>query len=422
MSFIETSTGLKLLGNYLKQFKPSSRKVVKSDISNFFRENPGDILEISDNNISAYFSSLNASQKSIARKISVLKRFFSYLEKKIKGFTNPISNKYGSQLKYQGYYYQSERFQKDLIKWEQNTIVRSETIDTYKMHIISFFRWHKDTPRAITFEKMQQYIKWIKSKYSASTVCLKYTSLNSFLKYHLGSRAKDIMSFRRLKLVPPKKDKGYYDVLQESEIQQLLSQPDESAIGIRDSLIMHLLCVYGLRANEVCKITYGDLERHRVKGQQKLWIRDRKGRAGKRAETAIILNGKSLRALDDWLEESDINVYDDAPLFHQFIWDFQKSDIVPDKKRISEKLHLTVRTIETIVEKYVRQAGLRSNFTISPHALRHSALTLLAKSGVDLVDLKYLAGHQDVSTTMIYIHSVQSYDDHVGMYHPLNKE
>jgi site-specific recombinase XerD len=69
----------------------------------------------------------------------------------------------------------------------------------------------------------------------------------------------------------------------------------------------------------------------------------------------------------------------------------------------------------------VIQSGLKSQFKISPHALRHSALTLLAKSGVELIDLKYLAGHQDISTTMIYIHSVQTYEDHVGMYHPLNK-
>ncbi|KPA09126.1 integrase family protein, partial [Candidatus Magnetomorum sp. HK-1] len=47
---------------------------------------------------------------------------------------------------------------------------------------------------------------------------------------------------------------------------------------------------------------------------------------------------------------------------------------------------------------------------------------LLAKEGVQLIDLKYLAGHQNISTTMIYIHSVQSYNDHVGMYHPLNKD
>jgi site-specific recombinase XerD len=61
-----------------------------------------------------------------------------------------------------------------------------------------------------------------------------------------------------------------------------------------------------------------------------------------------------------------------------------------------------------------------SNQVTSPHALRHTALTLLAKAGVELIDLKALAGHQDVATTMIYLHSVQSYEDHVGLHNPIN--
>jgi len=92
-----------------------------------------------------------------------------------------------------------------------------------------------------------------------------------------------------------------------------------------------------------------------------------------------------------------------------------------DQDRINKRSPITVRTIEKIIEKYSQSAGIKSSFTISPHALRHSALTLLAKEGVKLIDLKYLAGHQDISTTMIYIHSVQAYDDHVGLYHPLNQ-
>ena len=36
-------------------------------------------------------------------------------------------------------------------------------------------------------------------------------------------------------------------------------------------------------------------------------------------------------------------------------------------------------------------------------------------------DIKKLAAHQDVSTTMIYVHSAQSFDDHVGMKNPINR-
>jgi len=82
-------------------------------------------------------------------------------------------------------------------------------------------------------------------------------------------------------------------------------------------------------------------------------------------------------------------------------------------KRIKNKFPLTVRAMQDIIRRYVNSAKIERKFKISPHALTHSALTLLAKPGVELIDLKYLAGHQNISTTMIYIHSVQSYNDHV---------
>jgi len=422
MNYIETTAGSKLLNQYLRKYKGSSAKVVGSDIRNFFKTYTGEIEDLSENDVALYFSGLNVSQKSIMRKTSILSRFFSFLEKRLSGFKNPIGANYGNQLKYHGNYYASQRFQQDLLNWERSLNVRTGTKLTYKPHIMKFFQWYQDSPKSITLEKLKLYKKFLDERYSDSTTFLKFISIKSFLRYCIGNKVNALMSIRDLNLTPPKKDKGYYNVLQADEIQELLEQPDlNCSMGIRDKSILYLLAIYGLRANEVCKITYGDLERHRIKGQQKLWIRDRKGRIGKRADTAIILNGKALEALDSWMTAANITKHDQKPLFNQFIWDFQKEDIKLDMKRISSNKALTTRAIETIVARYVTQLNLNTRFKVTPHVLRHSALTLLAREGVNLIDLKYLAGHQDVSTTMIYIHSVQSYDDHVGLYHPLNK-
>jgi site-specific recombinase XerD len=405
----------------LKQYKSNSAKVYKSDISRFIDHFDGNINDLTEKDIETYFSNVNASQKARRRKISVLSKFFKYLEKKESSFKSPIVSGYGKQLKYQGVYNQTEKFEYDLNKWEKSLHVRDSTIQTYKYHISQFFKWYQDAPKSITFDKIKQYQKYLEERYKPTTTWLKMVALHSFLKTILGNKASSVIQIKDLNLIPPKKDKGYYNILSDNEMKTLLKAPDDqSKIGARDKAILYFMCGYGLRANEVCKIKFDDFERTRVNNQQKIWIRDRKGRANARSETAIILNGQSLIALDNWLKKSELNEEKGQPIFYQFIYDFQKADVVPYKKLINKKVPLTVRTIENIVQRYVYQTGLESDFKISPHALRHSAFTLLAKSGVELIDLKYLAGHQDISTTMIYIHSVQSYNDHVGLYNPLN--
>ena len=63
---------------------------------------------------------------------------------------------------------------------------------------------------------------------------------------------------------------------------------------------------------------------------------------------------------------------------------------------------LTPRSVERIVEKYARMAGITKH--VSPHTLRHSFATDLLMNGADLRAVQSLLGHADVSTTQIYTH------------------
>jgi len=414
-----------LIESFLSRYKNNSLRVYRSDIKQFFKFYTGDINNINESDIINYRKSIRSSMSdsSLIRKISILNKFFNYIETKSKGFKNPISNKYGDQTKYQTNYLKSNRKVKDFNLWLQSLPVRENTKETYRINVNKFLEWFGGAPRELSKERINEYKNYMKEFYKTSTIWLKFIALNSFIKYELGlQKASELLSFKELMLTPPKKDKGYYQVLQKNELSRLLAQPDTSTlIGKRDSAILWLMCTYGLRANEVCKIRYGDFESFRVKEQQKLWIYDRKGKAGNRANTAIILNGKVLNAVDNWINAVKIQPEKTTPIFNQFIWNKSKRGLVLDYKKIRSKKSLSVRTIQNVVTKYVRRSGIELNFKISPHALRHSALTLLANEGVKLIDLKYLAGHQNISTTMIYIHSVQLYDNHVGLYHPLNK-
>ncbi|MGM0470736.1 MAG: tyrosine-type recombinase/integrase [Bacillota bacterium] len=68
-------------------------------------------------------------------------------------------------------------------------------------------------------------------------------------------------------------------------------------------------------------------------------------------------------------------------------------------RRISE------RTIQKMVKKYAKQAGVRNASKITPHKLRHTFASLLYQRTKDLRILQDLLGHSNISTTQIYTHT-----------------
>lgn len=75
------------------------------------------------------------------------------------------------------------------------------------------------------------------------------------------------------------------------------------------------------------------------------------------------------------------------------------------KKWLFEGQHkeqYSVRSIQQIFKQ-----GCKNNFIIkhvTPHSLRHSRLTHLKEAGVDIYELKDIAGHINIKTTEIYLH------------------
>ena len=136
-----------------------------------------------------------------------------------------------------------------------------------------------------------------------------------------------------------------------------------------------------MRLSELCSINLSN-----IKGDTLTVI----GKGDK--ERTIYLNKASLKAINKYLvvrNEIADKVYpeDKEALF-----------ISGKYRRINK------RTVERIVKKYVNLAGLDDD-KYTPHKLRHTSATLLHKhGGVDVKTLQEILGHENVSTTQIYVH------------------
>ncbi|MCF6147320.1 MAG: tyrosine-type recombinase/integrase [Candidatus Kuenenia sp.] len=425
MSYLDTAKGQKLFGLYLKQYDGGSQRVYRSEIQQFFGSGNYDIQDITKEILHVYREKIAGehSPKTTKRKFSIVNNFLKFLEKKVKGFQNPIVSLADFKT-HKGV--KSD----DLKKYLEGFIASQNTHNTkrsYENLIKLFFTWANKDLCEISKADVMAYRDYLrKNSYKDTTIWNKFISLNRFFKHieRENRKFRNPIIFRELSLVFPKKDKGYYSVLSVEESKRLLQQPDRKTdIGKRDYAILLFMLVYGLRANEVSGLRHKHLEHDRVKGQQKVWIVDRKGRHQNRPSTPIILNGKALLAFDAWIDtvkDNGIKITGELPIFLPFIYDRVDHGLVIRRDRLPNAL--SVKSVENIVARHIKKADIRrEGAVLSAHALRHTAFTTLAQEKVRIQDIQKLAGHQDINTTMIYVHSAQSYEDHPGMHNPLNK-
>ncbi|MGD9947661.1 MAG: tyrosine-type recombinase/integrase [Desulfobulbus sp.] len=426
MSFLDTAKGKKLFAKYLAKYKGGSQRVYRSEIQQFFDFKKLGIDQVDAAALHEYRERLAAehSPTTTKRKFSILNNFFKFLQNGVKGFVNPIEN-LNTYKTHKGA--ASVEFQNYLAAFlaEQNT---RNTRRSYENQVKLFFTWAGKDLAEIDGADILAYRDHLRleKRHKDSTVWNKFVALNRFFKFvqRENRKFKNPIVFKGLKLIFPKKDKGYYSVLSTAESERLLKQVNKrTAIGKRDYALLLVILVYGLRANEVAGLRHKNLEPERVKGQQKAWIVDRKGKFQNRPQTGIILSGRALRAFDDWLgvvSKQGGAVDGETPVFLPFIYDRNNQELVIRRDRKHQPL--SVKAVENVVKKYLAKANIsRDETTLSPHALRHTAFTMLAQEGVKLQDIQKLAGHQDINTTMIYVHAAQSYDDHPGMHSPLNR-
>jgi len=268
------------------------------------------------------------------------------------------------------------------------------TIRDYRHYLDNFVAWSSShspiaKPQDLTVELIRKYRVYLAHYNSPNgnlplkKVTQNYyvIALRSFLKYLIR---KDLPVISPDKIELPKTESRSLKFLDRDQIDRLLAQPDVSTDrGLRDKVIMEMLFSTGLRVSELCK-----LDRDQVNLE--------------RGEFGVIGKGQRLRVvfLSDrakiWLEKYLSKRTDSARAL--FIRYAGNQEVIAN----SEKLRLTPRSVQRIIDKYVRKGRLPVKAT--PHVLRHSFATDLLMNGADLRSVQELLGHKNVATTQIYTH------------------
>jgi site-specific recombinase XerD len=207
-------------------------------------------------------------------------------------------------------------------------------------------------------------------------------ALRGFLKY-LSKRG--IKSLDPTLVDLPRATKKQVTFLHFDEVERLLNEiPEDTETGLRDRAIIELLFSGGLRVSELCK-----LNRDSINLERREFVVRGKGKK----DRPIFIDQSTADCLKDYL---DMRTDTLPALFLNNSKNLQTPTTSGDYRR------LTPRSIERIVQKYAKLAGITKH--VSPHTLRHSFATDLLMNGADIRSVQSLLGHANISTTQIYTH------------------
>lgn len=207
-------------------------------------------------------------------------------------------------------------------------------------------------------------------------------ALRGFLKY-LARR--NIKSLDPSLVELPRVIRKQVTFLHYDEVEEMLEQINlDTESGLRDRAIIELLYSGGLRVSELVGLNRDSINLER----REFMVR---GKGSK--DRPIFISKAAAERVGDYLEART----DSLPaLFLNNSRNLQMPDTSGNYRRI------TARSVERIVEKYARMAGITKH--VSPHTLRHSFATDLLMNGADLRSVQSMLGHADISTTQIYTH------------------
>ena len=241
-----------------------------------------------------------------------------------------------------------------------------KTIQQYTWHAKRMLEWLQKDPAEVKPLDLSTYRHHltVDLEYSKNSLYIATKALQDFFSY-LGLDTAD-------ELTAPKRKGSLPKYLTEDEARKLLRAAEEDA---RDHAILVVLGYTGLRVSEACALRCEDIDL----AERTLHVMSGKGDK----DRIVVFENNTSMALRRWLENRGIAEHDAL---------FVNRRGGP----------LTTRSMERLVRKYARAAGIQK--TVTPHVMRHTLATTLLRRGADIRIIQQLLGHASVATTQIYTH------------------
>lgn len=239
------------------------------------------------------------------------------------------------------------------------------------------------TTADVTLERLREYRLYLsRRRDSASgrpigpgTRNLYAIALRNLLKYCLRQRRLDVPDPEDTLQLAKERDVEIRH-LDRDEVDRLRGAVDlTKPAGIRDRAIIEVLFGTGVRVSELAAFTIRQVDLERREAEV----------VGKGGRSRLVLLTEEAAG---WLRRYLDTRTDDHPAM-----------FVGSTRKVLRPL--SVRQIQSIVDQASKRAGLP--FRVSPHWLRHSRLTAVARhAGVQVA--QRIAGHSSLATTSRYLH------------------
>lgn len=277
-----------------------------------------------------------------------------------------------------------EYIQNFLIYLQTQRRYSERTVDTYRKSLEKYLTTLADNAQLEVFtETSVKNFVWelkIKQKLAPTSICEHLAALKSFGKYLVRSK---ILQKNPAEAVPmPKRPKRLVQFLGQKDLaeEKFPELPENPTLPqIRARLLLELIYGSGLRISECQSLHWNQL---RIKEKLVCVI-------GKGNKERIVPITDSLVS---WLEKFRVVEIEAGHATTETSYVFLSENGKP----------YDVRTLRNDIHDLLREIGWEGK--ASPHVLRHSFATHLLENGAEIMSVKEMLGHSNISTTQIYTH------------------
>lgn len=278
----------------------------------------------------------------------------------------------------------------------QNTVV-SYGLDIEKL--IGYLEKYNITepPDTIQVDTLRQFVYEVSKELNARSQARLISALKSFFKFMISEKGRE--DFPMSLIDSPKIGVKLPDTLSLKEIDAMLASIDLSTDeGHRNKAIIETLYGCGLRVSELVSLRLSDL----------FFEEDFIRVMGKGSKQRLVpIESYTQKQINNYINNQRKQLK--IAKGHE--------DYVFLNRRGKQ---LTRAMIFTIVRQVAENIGLQK--TISPHTFRHSFATHLLENGANLRAIQMMLGHENITTTEIYVHVEKSYlREALVKYHPRHK-